>query len=157
MMKQVFLILLFFILIIGCKDKEPSKNSTIDKVETKNHAVEENLILPSEAIGVFTGEEPNYSMKVGNQMMQMPSSKWRIEISTNSLDMQQVSDGQTIQYSGKFNKESENQVSLLIKGDLLDDKYNQSFTPTIRFNKDSKTWFLEGVAGSEGCNLTNRE
>lgn len=157
MMKLVFISLFLFVFIIGCMEKESSNNSTKDKVETKNQSVAENINLPSEATGIFTGEEPGYSMKVGNQIIEMPSSKWRIEISTHSLNMQQVSDGQTIHYSGTFNKESENELTLLIKGDLIDNKYNQSFIPRLRYNKDSKTWFLEGVAGSEGCVLTNRE
>lgn len=156
MMKLIFNTLFLLVFIIGCTEKESSNNSTIDKVETKNQSVAENINLPPEATGIFTGEEPGYSMKVGYQIIEMPSSKWRIEISTHSLNMQQVSDGQTVHYLGKFNIESENEVSIVIKDDLLDDKYNQSFKPALRFNKDSKTWFLEGVAGSEGCTL-NKE
>lgn len=156
MMKLIFNTLFLLVFIIGCTEKESSNNSTIDKVETKNQSVAENINLPPEATGIFTGEEPGYSMKFGSQIIEMPSSKWRIEISTHSLNMQQVSDGQTVHYSGKFNIESENEVSIVIKGDLLDDKYNHSFKPALRFNKDSKTWFLEGVAGSEGC-ILNKE
>jgi hypothetical protein len=153
MIKKIFPIILFLILIVGCKDKELSRSSTVENNEPKNETLDENSTLPSEATGIFTGEEPPYLMSVGNQKIQMPSSKWRIEISANSFYMQQVSDGQTIHYSGKYNKQSENDFSIIIKGDLVDDKYNQSFTPTLRFNKNSNTWFLEGVAGSEGCSL----
>lgn len=83
----------------------------------------------------------------------MPSSKWRIEISSTSLEMQQVNDGQTIHYTGTYTMQSDDEVKTVIKAQLTDDKYNQSFTPTLRFNKSSKTWLLEGTAGSEGCSL----
>jgi hypothetical protein len=83
----------------------------------------------------------------------MPSSKWRLEISNTLLEMQQVSDGQTIHYSGKYNIEFDDDIKTVINAQLIEDKYNQNFTPTLRFNKATKAWFLEGVMGSEGCSL----
>ena len=112
---------------------------------------ERGPILPTESIGIFTGEEPAYSMKVGNQMIPMPASKWRIEISPNFLNIQQVSDGQTIHYTGEYKIKSMDKLTIVIESRLIDDKYNQAFTPILRFYKTTNIWFLEGVAGSEGC------
>lgn len=153
MMKLIFSFLFLFVFIIGCMEKESSDNSTKDKSETNNQSITENMTLPSDAIGIFTGEEPAYSMRVGDKIIPMSSSKWRLEISNAILDMQQVSDGQTIHYSGKYNIEFDDEIKTVIKSQLKDDKYNQDFTPTLRYNKATKAWFLEGVMGSEGCSL----
>lgn len=147
MMKIIPLVFVCIFLIVGCQENKQSDNTKLPEV------IEQKLILPPESLGIFTGEEPAYSMKFGNQMIPMPASKWRLEISSNLLEMQQVSDGQTIHYTGTYTMQSDEEIKTVIKTQLTDDKYNQSFTPTLRFNKSSKTWFLEGTAGSEGCSL----
>jgi hypothetical protein len=144
-------ILLPIFLIVGCQENKQNDNTKPPEVIDKT--TEQKPILPPESIGIFTGEEPAYSMKVGNQMIPMPASKWRFEISNNLLEMQQVSDGQTIHYSGNYKIEFDKEIKTVINAQLKDDKYNQDFTPTLRFNKDKKNWFLEGVMGSEGCEL----
>jgi|SaaInlStandDraft_3_1057020.scaffolds.fasta_scaffold18068_3 hypothetical protein len=109
--------------------------------------------LTYEMKGTFVGYEPTSLMKVGNKQIEIPGSKWRVEISDDKLSMIQVSDGQTISYYGGFNVKDNTEVSLTIIGSLTDDKYDQKFTPTIIFNKNNAKWFLKGVAGSEGCVL----
>jgi hypothetical protein len=154
-MKKISLVFMFILLpiflIIRCEGNKQNDNTK--QPEIKDKANEQKPILPSESLGIFTGEELAYSMKLGNQMIPMPSSKWRMEISSTLLEMQQVIDGQTIHYSGNYNIEFQDEVKIVIKARLIDDKYNQDFTPTLRFNKATKTWFLEGIMGSEGCSL----
>ena len=149
------LILLSVILIIGCQEGK-QKDNIEDKSDSNDRLVEQKLTLPAEAKGVFVGEEPASIMKVGNQSIQIPPIKHRLEISGNSIVLQQVSDGETVKSNGNYDIISEDEVSIVIAGDLVDDKYNQSYTPSLRFLKESKTWFLEGVAGSEGCTLIKR-
>jgi hypothetical protein len=144
-------ILLSFFLIVGCQGNK--KNDNTKQPEVLDKVIEQKPILPSESLGIFTGEEPAYSMKVGNQMLPMSASKWRLEISNALLEMQQVSDGQTIHYTGNYKIEFQDEIKIVIKARLIEDKYNQDFTPTLRFNKSTKAWFLEGVMGSEGCSL----
>lgn len=150
----ITLFLPFCFLLVGCQKTE--NNNVEDKITEQEQSYLQVSKLPKDAIGLFNGGEPAYSMKVGNQMIPMSSSKWRMEISENHLNLQQVSDGQTIYYSGKFIIESDNEISVTIIGDLLDDKYSQSFTPTLKFYKALKSWFLEGVMGSEGCSLSKK-
>jgi|TARA_Y100000310_G_scaffold316468_1_gene368225 hypothetical protein len=106
-----------------------------------------------EMMGTFIGYEPPSFMKVGNKQIEIPGSKWRIEISGDKLSMIQVSGGQTISYEGGFQVTDKSEISLTIIGSLKDDKYNQNFTPTMIFNKDNGKWFLKGAAGSEGADL----
>ncbi|MEM4261097.1 MAG: hypothetical protein QXG00_07685 [Candidatus Woesearchaeota archaeon] len=147
----VIIITLSQILTVSCQKNEQTDKT--EHTEVINKAIEHKFFLPSESLGIFTGEEPSYSMKFGNQMIPMASSKWHIEISGTSLEMQQVSDGQTIHYTGTYTIQSEDEIKIVIKAQLTDDKYNQSFKPTLRFYKTTNIWFLEGVAGSEGCSL----
>lgn len=156
MMEKISLVVVFILLTIfltvGCQKNKQNDNTKQPEIMDK--AIEQKPTLPPESLGIFTGEEPSFSMKVGNQMIPMPDSKWRLEISNNLLEMQQVSDGQTIHYTGNYKVEFQDEVKIVIKAGLIEDKYNQDFTPTLRFNKATKTWFLEGVMGSEGCKLT---
>lgn len=149
------LIVLSITLIIGCQEIK-QKGNTDDNSESIDRLNEQKLILPAEAKGVFVGEEPASVMKVGNQTIEIPPIKHRLEISDNSIVLLQVSDGETVKSTGNFDILSENEVSVEIEASLIDDKYNQAYTPTLRFIKDSKSWFLEGVAGSEGCTLIKR-
>lgn len=144
-------ILLPIFLVVGCEGNKQNDNTKQPEIMDK--AIEQEPILPPESLGIFIGEEPAYSMKVGNQMIPMPASNWRLEISNNLLEMQQVSDGQTIHYTGNYKIEFQDEIKIVIKAELTEDKYNQDFTPTLRFNKSTKGWFLEGVMGSEGCSL----
>jgi len=145
-------ILLLIILFIGCQEIHQNGN-TDDNSESIDRLNEQKLTLPAEAKGVFVGEEPASIMKVGNQTIQIPPIKHRLEISGNSIVLQQVSDGETVKSNGNYDIISEDEVSIVVVANLIDDKYNQDYTPTLRFIKDSKSWFLEGTAGSEGCSL----
>lgn len=146
MIKKISLVFMFILLpiflIIRCEGNKQNDNTK--QLEIKDKAIEQKPILPPESLGIFIGEEPAYSMKVGNQMIPMPASKWRLEISNNLLEMQQVSDGQTIHYTGNYKIEFQDEVKIVIKAGLTEDKYNQDFTPTLRFNKFTKAWFLDG-------------
>lgn len=157
MMNTINLILMAGIfsmfLLMGCREPE---DKNIEKTTSQKQSVIPILKLPPDAVGIFTGEEPAYSMRVGDKIIPMSSSKWRLEISNTLLEMQQVSDGQTIHYSGKYNIEFDDEIKTIINAQLIEDKYNQDFTPTLRYNKATKSWFLEGVMGSEGCTL-NKE
>lgn len=57
-------ILLHISLIVGCQGNKQNNNTKPPEVIDK--AIEQEPILPPESLGIFTGEEPSYSMKAGD-------------------------------------------------------------------------------------------